>query len=80
MKGLFSAKTIEYVFNTSELASHSFTLSLNNVYTSIRDEVFDPSKVTQAHQCMVKVVPSNSTLNYGGEAADVIFPVQVCYV
>ena len=80
MKGLFSAKTIEYVFNTSELASHSFTLSLNNVYTSIRDEVFDPSKVTQAHQRMVKVVPSNSTLNYGGEAADVIFPVQVCYV
>ena len=80
MKGLFSAKAIEYVFNTSELASHSFTLSLNNVYTSIWGEVFDPSKVTQAHQRVVKVVPSKSILNYGSEVADVIFPVQVCYV
>jgi chitin synthase len=71
----------EHVFNTSELASHSFTLSPNNVYTSIRGEdreVFDLSKVTQAHQRVVNVVPSKSILNYGGEAADAIFPVQVC--
>ena len=69
----------EHVFNTSELASHSFTLSPNNVYTSIRGEVFDLSKLTQAHQRVVSVVPSKSILNYGGEAADAIFPVQVCF-
>lgn len=68
----------EHVFNTSELASHSFTLSPNNVYTSIRGEVFDLSKVTQAHQRVVNVVPSKTILNYGGQAADSIFPVQVC--
>jgi chitin synthase len=71
----------EHVFNTSELASHSFTLSPNNLYTSIRGELFDlsTSKLTQAHQRVVSVVPSKSILNYGGEAADAIFPVQVCY-
>ena len=69
----------EHVFNTSELASHSFTLSPNNVYTSIRGEVFDLSKLTQAHQRVVSVVPAKSILNYGGEVADGIFPVQVCY-
>ena len=71
---------MEHVFNTSELASHcghSFTLSPNNAYTSVRGEVFDLSKVTQAHQ---RVVQPKSILNYGGdsEAADAIFPVQVC--
>ena len=68
----------EHVFNTSELASHSSTLSPNNVYTSIRGEVFDLSKLTQAHQRVVAVVPSKAILNYGGESADAIFPVQVC--
>ena len=49
------------------------------MYTSIRGEVFDLSKLTAAHQRLVIVVPSKSILNHGGEAADGIFPVQVCY-
>jgi chitin synthase len=69
----------EHVFNTSEMASHSFTLSPNNVFTSVRGEVFDLSKVALAHLRVVNVVPSKSILNYGGEAADAIFPVQVCF-
>jgi chitin synthase len=70
---------MEHVFNTSELASHSFTLSPNTVFTSIRGEVFDLSKLTQAQQRVVNVVPPKSILNYyGGEAAYAFFPVQVC--
>jgi chitin synthase len=69
----------EHVFNTSELASHSFTLSPNNLFTLVRGEVFDLSKVAQAHLRVVSVVPSKLLLNYGGEAADAIFPVQVCF-
>ena len=67
----------EHVFNTSELASHSSTLSPNNVYTSIRGEVFDLTKLAATHERVVGVVPSKSILKYGGEAADAIFPVQV---
>ena len=48
------------------------------MYTSIRGEVFDLSRSTEARQLVVSVVPSNSILNYGGEAADAIFLVQVC--
>ena len=69
----------EHVFNTSGLASH-FMLSPNNVFTSIWGEVFNLSKLTQAHHCVVSIVSSKSILNYGGEAADGIFPVQVCYL
>ena len=47
--------------------------------TSIRGEVFDLSKLTQAHQCVFSVVPAKSNLNYGGEVADAIFPVQLSY-
>jgi len=67
----------EHVFNTSELASHSFALSPNNVYTSIRGEVFDLSLVSATHERVVGVVPSKSILKYGGQSADGIFPVQV---
>ncbi|KAF8121855.1 hypothetical protein EV363DRAFT_1559012 [Boletus edulis] len=35
----------EHVFSTSELASHSFSNSANNVYTAIRGEVFDLMQV-----------------------------------
>ena len=69
----------EHVFNTAELASHSLTLSPNNVFTSIRGEVMDLSKLSQAHSRVVGVVPVKSILQYGGQAADNIFPVQVCY-
>ncbi|KAJ3510325.1 hypothetical protein NLJ89_g4744 [Agrocybe chaxingu] len=67
----------EHVFNSSELASHSFELSPNNVYTSIRGEVFDLTNIAAAHQRTVGVVPAKSVLKYGGQSADNIFPVQV---
>ena len=67
----------EHIFNTSELASHSKTNNPNNVYTSIRGEVFDLSNLVADHLRVVSVVPSKSILNYGGASADNIFPVQV---
>ena len=68
----------ENVFSTSELQSHSFQNSPNNVYTSIRGEVFDLTQIAATHQRIVNVVPEKSLLKYGGVAADDIFPVQVC--
>ncbi|KAF8147259.1 glycosyltransferase family 2 protein [Crassisporium funariophilum] len=67
----------EHVFNSAELASHSFALSPNNVYTSIRGEVFDLTNIAATHQRVVGVVPNKSILKYGGQSADSIFPVQV---
>ena len=68
----------EYVFNTSELASHSATLNPNNVLVAIRGEVFDLTTIVATHQRVVGVVPSKAILKYGGQVADAIFPVQVC--
>ncbi|KAG1722688.1 glycosyltransferase family 2 protein [Suillus paluster] len=68
----------EHVFSTSELASHSYTSSPNNVYTSVRGEVFDLTTVAATHQRVVSVVPIKNILQtYGGTASDKIFPVQV---
>lgn len=67
----------EHVFSTSELASHSEKLNPNNVYTSIRGEVFDLTQVTQTHERVVGVVPAKSILTYGGTDATNLFPVQV---
>ncbi|KAF9001145.1 glycosyltransferase family 2 protein [Cyathus striatus] len=67
----------EHVFNSAELASHSVQLSPNNVLVSIRGEVFDLTTVAQTHAQFVSVVPTKSILNYGGQNADNIFPVQV---
>ncbi|KJA23760.1 glycosyltransferase family 2 protein [Hypholoma sublateritium FD-334 SS-4] len=67
----------EHVFNSAELASHSFALSPNNVLVSIRGEVFDLTSVAQTHARIVGVVPTKSILQYGGASADNIFPVQV---
>ncbi|PPQ79006.1 hypothetical protein CVT25_002315 [Psilocybe cyanescens] len=67
----------EHIFNSAELASHSSTLSPNNVLTSIRGEVFDLTSVAQTHSRIVGVVPVKSILKYGGQSADAIFPVQV---
>ncbi|KAH7883110.1 glycosyltransferase family 2 protein [Phlebopus sp. FC_14] len=67
----------QHVFSTSELQSHSSTASPNNVYTSIRGEVFDLTQIAATHQRVVSVVPTKSILQYGGTAADAIFPVQV---
>ncbi|PPQ68466.1 hypothetical protein CVT24_005563 [Panaeolus cyanescens] len=67
----------EHVFNSAELASHSFQNSPNNVYTSIRGEVFDLTEIARTHSRVVDVVPVKSILKYGGVSADKIFPVQV---
>ncbi|KIM80662.1 glycosyltransferase family 2 protein [Piloderma croceum F 1598] len=67
----------QHVFSTSELASHSATSNPNNVYTSIRGEVFDLNTIAFTHERIVSVVPSKSILKYGGTSADNIFPVQV---
>lgn len=68
----------EHVFSTTELASHSYTASPNNVYTSIRGEVFDLTTVASTHQRIVSIVPVKTILQtYGGTASDAIFPVQV---
>ncbi|KAJ7050389.1 glycosyltransferase family 2 protein [Mycena amicta] len=68
----------EHVFSQSELASHSYTLNSNNVYTSVRGEVFDLNTITSLHGRTVNVVPSKTILKtYGGTSADNIFPVQV---
>jgi chitin synthase len=57
---------------------HSSTLSLNNVSTSIRGEVFDLTSVAETHRRVVGVVPVKSILKYGGQSSDDILPVQVC--
>ncbi|KIJ96334.1 hypothetical protein K443DRAFT_124493 [Laccaria amethystina LaAM-08-1] len=66
----------EHVFSMSELASHPSILSPNNVYTSVRGEVFNLTTVAATHQCVVHVVPTKAILKYGGQSADNIFPVQ----
>lgn len=68
----------EHVFSTSELASHNVNNDANNVYTSIRGEVFDLTKIASLHTVVVNIIPSKSILKYGGVASDTIFPVQVC--
>ena len=67
----------QHVFSTSELASHSATSNANNVYTSIRGEVFDLNQIAFTHTRIVSVVPEKSILKYGGISADNIFPLQV---
>ncbi|KAI0062534.1 glycosyltransferase family 2 protein [Artomyces pyxidatus] len=67
----------EHVFTTNELASHSFQSNPNNVFTSIRGEVFDLTQVASTHQRIVPVVSSKSIMKYGGTSSDDIFPVQV---
>ncbi|KAJ7506209.1 glycosyltransferase family 2 protein [Mycena galericulata] len=68
----------EHVFSSSELAGHNFQNDANNVYTSIRGEVFDLNTITSLHERVVTVVPSKTILKtYGGTASDNIFPVQV---
>ncbi|KAG6887187.1 hypothetical protein C0992_000245 [Termitomyces sp. T32_za158] len=67
----------EHVFNNNELASHSSTLSPNNVLTAIRGEVFDLTTIAAAHQRIIGVIPTTAILKYGGQKADDLFPVQV---
>jgi len=71
----------EHVFSTLELVSHSYTTSPNNVYTSIRGEVFDLTTVATTYQRIVSVVPIKTIhQTYGGTASIKIFPVHVSSV
>lgn len=67
----------QHVFSTNELASHSFNSNPNNVYTSIRGEVFDLTSLAATHQRAIGIIPAKAILKYGGQSADDIFPVQV---
>jgi chitin synthase len=67
----------QHVFSTSELASYSATSNPNNVYTSIRGEVFNLNTIAFTHERIVSVVPPKLILKYGGTSADNISPVQV---
>jgi chitin synthase len=66
----------EHVFSLSELADHAVTKNPNNVFISIRGEVFDLTQIAPMHQRVVGVVPSKAILKYGGAPADDLFPVQ----
>ncbi|KAF5366143.1 hypothetical protein D9757_010944 [Collybiopsis confluens] len=65
----------QHVFSSGELAEH--TSQADQVYTSIRGEVFDLGIIANQHQRTVGVVPTKSILKYGGTTADNIFPVQI---
>jgi chitin synthase len=67
----------EHVPDTNELAGHTTKNMPNQVYMSIRGEVFDLTELAQSHLRVARVVPQKSLLTYGGKAAHDIFPVQV---
>ncbi|KAG6904432.1 hypothetical protein DXG01_010000, partial [Tephrocybe rancida] len=75
----------EYVYNAVELASHSSTLSPNNVLTAIQDEVFDLTNIAATHYIFLNaealegsvVSEASSSEDAGDESddlGDVIFP------
>jgi chitin synthase len=68
-----------HIYSTSELASHSQKSNPNNVFTSIRGEIFDLTQVAATHARIVSVISTTSILKYGGVSSDAIFPVQVCF-
>ncbi|TFK68107.1 hypothetical protein BDN72DRAFT_879221 [Pluteus cervinus] len=67
----------QHVFNTNELATHTTQDNPDSVYTAIRGEVFDLGKIADQHARTITVVPEMDVLQYGGQIADPIFPVQV---
>jgi len=67
----------EYVFDSGEVADHSYDHNPDATYVSIRGEVFDLTKIAQAHGRAVPVVPTKLVLKYGGTDASNLFPVQV---
>lgn len=71
----------QYVFNASELASHSSTGSNSKqLYTAIRGEVFDLSSIQDYHYSRVPVVPKQGLQQYSGIDATDLFPVQVSFL
>lgn len=67
----------EYVFDSGEVSDHSYLHNPKATYISIRGEVFDLTKIAQAHFRTVPVVPQKLVLKYGGTDASELFPVQV---
>ncbi|KAG9027121.1 hypothetical protein FRB95_008118 [Tulasnella sp. JGI-2019a] len=68
----------EYVFNTSELQSHTPTGSgSKQLFTAIRGEVFDLTAMEDYHFLKVPVVTKKSLETYSGIDATDLFPVQV---
>jgi chitin synthase len=67
----------EYVFDSGEVADHSYQNNPSATYISIRGEVFDLTGIAQGHGRVVPVVPNQLVLKYGGTNADALFPVQV---
>jgi chitin synthase len=67
----------EYVFNSGEVADHSYQNNPDAAYISIRGEVFDLTGIAQSHGRSVPIVPTKLVLKYGGTDADALFPVQV---
>lgn len=70
----------EYVFDSGEVADHSYQNSPDHTYISIRGEVFDLTGIARAHGRSVPVVPAKLVLKYGGTEANNLFPVQVSWV
>lgn len=54
----------EHAFSTSKLASHSSTLTPNNIYAFIRGEVFDFTTAAATYQRAVGAVLSKAMLKY----------------
>ena len=75
--GLSFVRPSEHIFSTSELASHTYSNSPNNIYTAICGEAFDLTPVSATHTRVVTVIPSKTVLEYGGLDASNLFPVQV---
>jgi len=69
-----------YVYNADELQSHSVINDPKRVFTAIRGEVFDLTKLAEVHNTIVSVVPKKSVLKYGGQDVSRLFPVQVRFI
>jgi len=70
----------EHVFNTSELASHTYKLNPSATLAAIRGEVFDLTTIAALHGRVVSVVPTKNVLSYGGQIITDMFPVQVGFL
>ncbi|CAG8492693.1 1103_t:CDS:2 [Cetraspora pellucida] len=64
-----------YIYTDEEVSEHSFDKSPDNVYVSIRGEVYSLNNFAPRH--IPNLVDQKSILTYGGTDATKLFPVQV---
>ncbi|CAG8558760.1 8590_t:CDS:2, partial [Racocetra fulgida] len=64
-----------YIYTDEEVSEHSVDKSPDNVYVSIRGEVYSLSSFAPRH--IPTLVDQKSILSYGGTDATKLFPVQV---